>query len=41
MEKEALILRARAELARLKALYADDEGERTIWRWKPVVGAGS
>lgn len=28
MEKEALILRARAELAKLKALYADDEDER-------------
>jgi hypothetical protein len=28
MEKEALILRARAELAKLAALYASDEDER-------------
>ena len=28
MEKEALILRARAELAKLAALYAEDDGER-------------
>ena len=28
MEKEALILRARAELAKLAALYASDEVER-------------
>lgn len=30
MEKEALILRARAELARIDALYARDEAERAI-----------
>lgn len=28
MEKEALILRARAELAKLAALYASDDSER-------------
>jgi hypothetical protein len=28
MEKEALILRARAELAKLAALYAEDNAER-------------
>jgi hypothetical protein len=28
MEKEALILRARAELAKLAALYANDDVER-------------
>ena len=30
MEKEALILRARAELARLEALYAEDEEQRAL-----------
>jgi hypothetical protein len=28
-----------AELV-VETLYADDEGERTIWRWKPVVEMG-
>jgi len=31
MEKEALILRARAELARLDALYAQDASERAVF----------
>lgn len=31
MEKEALILRARAELAKLDAQYAQDEEERRIF----------
>ena len=28
-----------AELV-VETLYTDDEGERTIWRWKPVVEMG-
>ena len=28
-----------AELV-VEALYTDDDGERTIWRWKPVVEMG-
>jgi uncharacterized OB-fold protein len=28
-----------AELV-VETLYSDDEGERTIWRWKPVVEMG-
>jgi hypothetical protein len=31
MEKEALILRARAELAKLDAQYAHDKNERRTW----------
>jgi hypothetical protein len=31
MEKEALILRARAELAKLDAQYAHNEDERRAW----------
>lgn len=30
---------AEAELV-VETLYADDSGERTIWRWKPVVEMG-
>ena len=30
MEKEALILRARAELAKLDALYAEDDQQRLL-----------
>jgi hypothetical protein len=30
MEKEALMLRVRAELAKIDALYADDEAGRTV-----------
>lgn len=30
MEKEALILRARAEHAKLAALYAEDEADRAV-----------
>ncbi len=28
-----------AELV-IETLYADDEGDRTVWRWKPVVEMG-
>ena len=28
-----------AELV-VETLYTDDEGERTVWRWKPVVEMG-
>ena len=28
-----------AELV-VETLYADDEGDRTVWRWKPVVEMG-
>ena len=28
-----------AELV-VETLYADDDGERTVWRWKPVVEMG-
>jgi hypothetical protein len=31
MEKEALILRARAELAKIDAQYAQSEDERRAW----------
>jgi hypothetical protein len=30
---------AEAELV-VETLYTDDTGERTIWRWKPVVELG-
>jgi hypothetical protein len=25
----------------VEPLYADDSGDRTIWRWKPVVELGA
>jgi hypothetical protein len=42
MEKEALILRARAELAKLDAKYAQDEEERRIFAERARLrGAGA
>lgn len=36
---EDLRVGAEVELV-VETLYADDEGDRTIWRWKPVVEVG-
>ena len=37
---ELLSLGAEAELV-VETLYADETGEREIWRWKPVTGANA